>query len=342
MADQSTVDNTGTYYSVNVPAPSMQSYMRLGQPDTGAENALSTSPTPGDGTASGNFGPGVLLYTQGQYQQVAPVVTSWSGDSLSAVKDGNSLVNATYGSASAQFTYNFAVEALFNNTVGNVSNFITGNQLAYWIGNSASTGLGGLLWSNVGLTQNVFAGQIVNLINKNIDIQGVGEAKVQTSFDVLTGASIDLLVSPGATVSAAAIAGGIRTALVSVSAIGAAALAIASEMQTGISGDLSSDPDTLRKNFSDSAKELVGATAAVFLLQAVVASAGRAVQAIAEAAKLTATAKVKVDEVGITLQYGVDSALMVTADGVYIKGPELMASVPIVTYAQQENAHWPF
>ncbi|MDE2515737.1 MAG: hypothetical protein KGL12_06915 [Rhodospirillales bacterium] len=316
--------------------------MRLGQPDTNAENTLSTSPTPGDATSSGNFNPGVLLYTQGQYQQVAPVVTSWSGDSLSAVKDGNTLVNASYTAPSAQFTYNFGIEAVFNTTIGNVSNFVTGNQLAYWVGNSASTGLGGLLWSNVGLTQNVFAGQIVNLINKNIDIQGVGEAKVQRDFEVLTGQTIDLLVNPAATVSAAAIAGAIRTGLVSLSAIGVAALAIASEMQTGISGDLTSDPETLRKNFKDSAKELVGATAAVFLLQAVVASAGRAVQAVAQSAKAAAAAKLSMGEIGVTIQAGPNSALMITADGVYIKGPEFATSVAAITHSTDEVQHWPF
>lgn len=319
MSDQSTVDNTGNYYSINVPAPSMQTYLRLGAPDSSAESNLSTTPAAGNVTSANGFDSGMLLYTQGEYQLATPVSTTWSGDSLSAVLDGNTLVGASYTAANMRVTYNYSnVRALFNTTVGSVSNVTIGNQLAYWLGNSASTGVGGLLWSNYGLTQNVFAGQIVNVINQNIDVQGLGEAKVQKDYEVLTTTGIDLLVAPAAGITVATAIGPITAILAGLGAVGAAISASLSAAKTGLSGDLTTDPTTLRDNLQTSTQELAALTGIVVALQAVVSIGGIIASSAAKGAKATAVSQISLSAAGVMLTAGTNR-MLISPTGLFTK-----------------------
>lgn len=323
MADgQSGIDDTATYYSVDVPSAKVSGYFRIGDPDDAVEANLPDTPTPGTVVNGANFASGIVLYTSGHYQVVTPVVSTWSGDSLSVTKNGSALVSASYTLPSQPLTMNFQMQDVTASTIGNLSNFIAGNQLAYWIGNSASTGVGGLLWSNFGVTQNVFGGQVVNVINNSIDVQGWAEAKLSTSAELLAQTGIDLLVSPTAVTSAPAILGRgkqLTSVIATITALSGTAI---SDVQTSVAGAFTSDPTKMRDVMIASFAELSTVTAAVLVLQAMVALAGLTVSGEAEAARAVNTAAVKLADGRVTVQVGATS-MIVTANGIYFSGGEI-------------------
>ncbi|MBS0558688.1 MAG: hypothetical protein JSR21_01405 [Proteobacteria bacterium] len=339
MSDNgSKIDNTGTYYSVDVPAPDMQSYLRLGQPDSDVEKSLSAAPKAGTIKTENGFDSGVLLYTQGHYQTVAPAVTTWSGDTLSAVRSGNYLVSASYVTPDLPYAVNYSSQLVYSTTFGNVSNFVTGNQLAYWLGNSASTGVGGLLWSNVGLTQNVFAGQIVNVISDSIDVQGWREAKGQVVADTIASTSVGLAVSPATGVTVEAIAGSVKLKLGRANAIVAAILAAGSQAAIGITGDITADPDALRIALQVSGGALGVASTAVLLLQAVVASSGLAVKAALDSGLATDGLLIGNGQVEL---WSAASKLILTPNGIYFVGNEVASESMQIQLTANNAQHWP-
>jgi hypothetical protein len=308
--------DTGLYFSVEVPATNTMDFLRLGDPDNAEESALPDKPSSSGTSGTSPFSAGILLYTTGVYELVAPTFTSWSGDSLSVIRNGGEVVSASYTLPSQPFTTTFQMAAQLNATIGNVSNFVTGNELNYWLGNSASTGLGGLLWSNVGLTQNVFGGQIVNVINSAIDVQGIGEAKLQTGFELVASGDIDLLISPAANASASALMGKYQKwAAIVGAAVPLAGTAI-NDVQTSVAGALTSNSEKMRDVMIASFSELSAMTAAVVVLQAAVALAGLKAKAAAAAAIGASAASIEMSSAGITLTVGA-SRMVLTDSGAY-------------------------
>ncbi|MGE0418327.1 MAG: hypothetical protein AB7O80_16110, partial [Acetobacteraceae bacterium] len=77
-------------------------------------------------------------------------------------------------------------------TAGYSANFILGGAMTVWTGNDASTGLGGLLWSNVGLTQNIFDGQVVNINGSDFNVQGIGAVSLGQSASLLATRRVEI------------------------------------------------------------------------------------------------------------------------------------------------------
>jgi hypothetical protein len=269
---------------------------------------------PANASSSATYPTGVLIYSNQNVNLASPVIsqsaseyTSFTGDNLSVVHDGKIAVSATYTTPGFPFTSTYQLLAAMNVTVGPVSNFLTPTALTYWLGNDASTGLGSLLWSNFGTTQNVFGGQIVNIINSSIDVQGLGESKLQDSYGLDVTTTLDLVVSPlvaGSEASTALLSAKYRTYLAMVAAAVQAAGVLGNVLETGITADVVSNASAMRKLMITGFAELSAMTAAVIIMQSLAVLAGLKSQAAAAAAKDGATAKISMMNGQITLTAG--------------------------------------
>ncbi|MEJ0014967.1 MAG: hypothetical protein WDN25_00080 [Acetobacteraceae bacterium] len=308
----------------------------------------STAPDTPTAFAPANAGPsypeGVLLYSNSAINLAAPAISQttseysrFSGDSLSVVHDGKVAVSSTYTTPAFPFTSTYQILNEMNVTVGAVSNMITGNNLTYWQGNDASTGVGSLLWSNFGTTQNVFGGQIVNIINSSIDVQGLGESKLQEAYGLDVTTSIDLLVSPvvvSSQASTALLASQFRANLVVVASIVEAAGVLLTTMQTGITSDVVKNSKAMRDLMIAQYAELSTVTAVVVVMQALAVLAGLKSQVAAEAAKAGATAKISMIDGQLTLSAG-GTALILSPLGMRVNtaGAIELASTTVDTNA---------
>ena len=198
-----------------------KSYLRLGGAGgyeawltSDPDNAASPS-KPSDATAAPFGGTGIVLHSEEQITSFAPAInnkasaitnsvddiTTWSENAVSAVYANSEHTKIAVLSGTTMPISNFVCNANFqiadnlSSIVGNSISTIGGNAATIWTGADASTGLGSLLWSNFGYTQNVFAGQIVNMINGSVDMQGLKDSKY-SDFDVLAPKKIDLCVAP--------------------------------------------------------------------------------------------------------------------------------------------------
>ncbi|MEJ0020552.1 MAG: hypothetical protein WDN25_29185 [Acetobacteraceae bacterium] len=333
MSDTDIKSDSDTSFAVVVPNSStdatVRDYLRLGNPDTTYEGTLKDFSS----STGGNLGTsaGALIYSTEQVQlaaptinQVASVFSGWSGDNLSVVGDSSAVVSATrtWGSSDWPATATFQRADSFNTTLGTVTNLITGNSVTQWLGNDASTGTGGLLWSNYGTTQNVFGGQIVNMINGAIDVQGFGEVKIVPEYSIVAPTAISFAVTPAAGVATwatviekVAVWGGL------ISALAQDGLNATSSIATDVAGKQhSQNQSDMQDAMAAAAKEIAAATGAVLVLQAMAIAAGAAAALTAKVDAATALGQVTISDVGVRIK-GLASEILVDDAGVTVRGP---------------------
>ena len=288
------------------------SYFRLGEADSTAETSeLLPKPAGETGSYSTNFDPGILLYTNGHYQQIMSQHTQWSSDSLSINTNGTDVVAANYVSPGGGATINFQKQSIYNSTLGDSSNFLTGNQLNYWLGNSASTGLGSLLWSNLGVTQNVFGGQVTNIYNTGIDVQGFGETKIQESYDLTTTGGLTLSVQalPAYLGCIEKISAAISLITIAMSAVALTGSDLLQEFKAK-SGpdDTANDTNTYAQNIrsalTESLTDLEVITGAIGTVQLIVTLTGLTMSRLAKAASATALSGIQILPTGVGIIIG--------------------------------------
>ncbi len=332
-------------------------YIRIGTATTyegwlpdDAATATGKAIAPPAGTPPTTFdADSVLIYSSNTVQLFAPTISqttnelsSWSSDNLSVIADSSNVISATrsWGSGDwpASATYQ-RVDAM-NSTLGTTTNLVTGNAMTQWVGNDASTGLGGLLWSNYGHTQNVFGGWIVNMINSAIDVQGFNEVKILTDYQVDALAAIRLLVTEGseisgltsstiakvgwitAAVSALALAGLNLTSSVSVDRTGAAATQPTTDAASGSVTPSSNTSlnSAMRTAMETSFVEVTAASALILLTQAMAIAAGVAANFEGAAAQASAGAGLEITPLGILMQAG-PTKMLIDATGIAATAP---------------------
>lgn len=146
---------------------------------------------------------GILIYSADQYTVYAPQIravgststSSWANEQMTITTDGTDVVGYSYVGPLG-FTASFQKLDAISITNGSTSNFIAGNAMTVWSGNDASTGLGGLLWSNFGLTQNIFDGQVVNINGPDMSVQGRFATSIAPTVSTAATRSIELAVNP--------------------------------------------------------------------------------------------------------------------------------------------------
>lgn len=315
-------------------------YIRVGTPTT-YESWLPTSTTPPDAGKVPVFAPsaaspsdffsanGTLIYSNDTLQLFAPTISQttsefshWSSDTLSVVGDSDGVISATriWGSSSWPWSATFQRADAMNSTLGTTTNLITGNAITQWLGNDASTGTGGLLWSNYGLTQNLFGGQIVNIINTAIDVQGFGEVKVVQDYELEAAASIELVVSPPAGVVGTSAGAVVEKIAMIVGVVSALAEDVANGL-AGINTEVQSakhptSDAQMRATMEAAFIEIAAASGAVLVTQAVAATAGVLAKSAAEAAAAAAVAGIKITPAGILLQTG-PTKVWIDMGGIY-------------------------
>lgn len=195
-------------------------YLRVGKPG-GYEPWLTTNAdkpaapkAPATGASATPFGGnGIVLHSTDQISSFAPSITntaqsitnntdsitSYSGETFSVVYAGDSSIGVlsaqTKGSGGVLTNANYSVVNNLSSMIGNSTTTVGGSMATVWAGADASTGIGSLLWSNFGVTENLFGGAIVNIINGAIDLQGWGETKF-SDFGVLAPHEVSLEVAP--------------------------------------------------------------------------------------------------------------------------------------------------
>ncbi|WP_048859546.1 hypothetical protein [Acidisphaera rubrifaciens] len=216
-------DSQLTTFALGIPAPgqTQPAYMytlRLGAADPKVDNyvvygengsyTMAATPTGDDPRAN----EGIVLYSYDNFtvyspntQYIANIKADWSAEALSATVTNGLVSNASYSSKGLISTYASAAQMAIN--ASDLVSFNGGNTMTVWAGNDASTGVGGLLWSNYGATQNIFGGQIVNITAAPgngvvMNVQGWGEAALASAYAVSAATSIKFSVDPLAVAAA--------------------------------------------------------------------------------------------------------------------------------------------
>ncbi len=146
--------------------------------------------------------PGILAYSADQYTIYSPTIrivgqvtaSSWASENYNVTVSGGEVVAYSY-SAWSGATMSWQHGSNYSITSGNEVGFILGNAMTVWAGNDASTGFGGLLWSNVGVTQNLFHGQVVNINGPDLSVQGMGSTSLTRYATTVATGSIALTVN---------------------------------------------------------------------------------------------------------------------------------------------------
>ena len=298
------------------------SYIRLGQttpyetwlPPVTTSNLTSTGPqdTPFAPTAGGSFpAKGVVIYSNDTIQTSAPTIsqttnefTSWSADSLSVVLNGDEVMSASRNYGSGGWSAQFTRADQMNTTLGTTTNAITGQSITQWLGNDASTGLGGLLWSNFGTTQNVFGGQVVNLFDWDIDVQGSFATKIQGQSTSVATQGFTFAVIPiagAARYKSYATVGKINF----VAGLIATAVEVAMDILSDVEVTKSSDDDSAMRDATKRAFEAVAtASTAIVVLQAMTALMGLIAYAYGKTAWDACTAGIKISDGMVVIKAG--------------------------------------
>lgn len=227
---------------------------------------------------------GVLLYSADEYTVYAPQVrtvgetssSSWSNQNMTVTTDGNKVIAYTYsGPLGINATYQ--KQSSLSMTFGYNCSFVLGSAMTVWTINDASTGLGGLLWSNFGLTQNIFDGQVVNINGSDISVQGIGATSLTDNASIVATTGITLTVNPlngvaTAALKAAGLLGQIaRFAGDAVVGLGAAAVNVATTVTTS---DLKAGETSISTAVQDSYDAALAVSAAIVAIQAIASLAG--------------------------------------------------------------------
>lgn len=326
------------------------SYLRVGTPSH-YEWWLTNDPTkpqppakPGTNASMMDLDPplggeGVALHSSNQISFFAPTINQSSNTSLNVTWASSSRIGILAGqvqdAAGTLTNATYQVVDDLTTTVGNVLNTVAGQSATVWTGADASTGLGSLLWSNFGATQNVFGGMVTNMTNGAVEVQGWGETKFQSST-VFAPDQILLAVAGIAVPNTLATRFSTATKAINITAaacIGVVSTLIA--MQTGIAADKAgkdkSGKDALMTaldNFKIEMWVLTGLTAALQI-------AGTALGIVLSKANIptadTAASKITMTDSKIVLSAG---GTQVTIDG---NGFNVDAGNPALTVMANAN-----
>ncbi|MGO1077497.1 hypothetical protein [Inquilinus sp. CA228] len=331
MSDNDTdvKQNDTTGYVIYVPNSAadttVRDYLRLGDPDSTYELDL-IDPTDGGTDKTLKTQKGALIYSTESVTLSGPTVTQfakyvadWSSDNLSVVGTGSDFQSATWKGSSAGATTTFQRVANLTTTLGSTTNLLTGNSMTQWLGNAASTGTGSLLWSNYGFTQNVFGGQIVNIINNTIDVQGIGETKIVPEYSVVAPTSITLSVSPASAISTyAKVIGGFAAFSGIASALVQDGLDAASVIDPEIEGSRDTGLDSMRDAMARVTDEIITASALIAVMQAMAIAAGAAAAISAKLNSSIAPSRIKITEDGVTIRGAMAATMDIGASGINI------------------------
>lgn len=339
MADGDIKNNDAASFAVAVPKSAsnqtVRDYFRAGDRDSVYEDNLK-NPSPGHSNKTLATHKGALLYSTEQMSLVAPTithtahtVTDWCSDKLTIVGDDGKFSSATWLAGSqvwpATTTYQRADN--FNTTLGSITNVITGSTINQVTGNIANSSTGSSLRANYGHTQNVFSGQVVNIVNTGITVQGLGERSIVPDHKVVASRSLALAVSPAAgaapwfsLLGKLAVWGG------GMSAICQGGLNLADSVVTEIVGGATkSDVDDVKVAMETSLAEVAAITSGVLILQAMVAAAGAAATRAAQAEIITAPLSIQM--VGGAIKFTAGTTVMTL-------GPEgMLVNSPIFNYS---------
>ena len=324
------------------------SYIRLGTATT-YETWLPPSTSSPDGTVQPDNGgsfpsKGVVIYSNDTLQTFAPSInqttsefSQWQDDSLSVVMNGSDVMAANRTLGSSGWSASFQRAAQLNTVLGSITTAITGQNITQWLGNDASTGLGSLLWSNYGSTQNVFGGQVVNLINSSVDVQGWGETKVGSDITTVATGSIILAANPVAAavgVSATAVSNRISMAVGIIATAVEVAMDIISDVTVTEMGKVNGQNSADMRTATDVAFGAIGAASvAVLVIQAMAIITGVVASVTGSVAGKTPLAGIILSEYGTQIQCGTSVIYMSSAGGIYTSSPTQLNNVLTTTFS---------
>ncbi len=127
--------------------------------------------------------------------------------------------------------------------------------------------MGSLLWSNFGVTQNVFAGTIVNMTNGNVEVQGWGETKFS---DQTIYAPNQLLLAVSGTAATATLAARFTLATTILNGAAGAVIGVVAALvaaQTGVTADTKRTNAELAETLQSFKTDMWVLTGAVAALQ---------------------------------------------------------------------------
>ena len=216
-------DSQLTTFSLGIPAPGQPqpAYMytlRLGAVDPkvddhvvygeGGNYRMAATPNKTDPLGE----QGIVLYSYDNLTLFGPNSTYLSSkrkdiseETLTATVKNGLVSNASYSSHGLISTYASAAQMAIN--ASEMVTFNGGNALTVAAGNPAATGIGGLLKSNYGATQNIYGGQIVNMTSSDwtgwsgitgfvMSVQGWGQATLLNEYALAAATSIRFVVDP--------------------------------------------------------------------------------------------------------------------------------------------------
>ena len=303
-------------------------YLRVGKPGgyeywlpTNPDTIVAPAPNASQAGSKPLGGNGIVIYSQEQISNFAPAITNtaksintsvdqtttWTTGSQSATYYDTSyhsigiLTGQVKNSIGMLTNQTYQVADVLTTTVGNTVSTFVGNAANVWLGADASTGAGSLLWSNFGVTENIFGGSIINVTNTSVEVQGYGEAKI-SDLDVLAPAQISLAVSGVASVAAtsatlASLAN--KMALVSTALAGVVTATLAAT--PGIMADTSSDLGLPLETIRVEMDILTGLSAA---LQIAAVVAGKLISNLKKTAAETTAGSITIQNGSIVLSAG--------------------------------------
>jgi hypothetical protein len=353
--------NSETSFIVAVPyqgsngpvAGSYAQLLRMGAWDTTIETGLVTSDGKAFYTSAGGNSiyqgddplqdKGILVYSADEYTVYSPQIrtvgetssSSWSNQNMTVTTDGDKVVAYSY-SGPLGITASYQNQDAISMTFGYNCSFVLGSAMTVWTINDASTGLGGLLWSNFGLTQNIFDGQVVNINGSDITVQGIGATSLTESSSIVATSNITLTVNPLTTAATVALkVAGIlgqvaRFAGDGVVGLGAAAVNVATTVSTE---ELSEGESSISTAVKDSYDAALAVSAAIVAIQAIASLAGITMSAAAKGLQTATTSgalSLGVAQSSLTQGAGARVGLMpgfvsVDATSVAITGPTIVS-----------------
>jgi hypothetical protein len=317
------------YQGGNGPVPgSYAQLLRMGAWDTTIETGLVTSDgktfytTTGKNSIYQGSDPlqdkGMLAYSADQYTVYSPQVrmvgrtssSSWSNQNMTVTTSGDKVTAYTYSGP-------LGIKASYQNqntiamTFGYNCNFVLGSSISASTINNASTGMGGRLSSNFGLTQNLYDGQTVTINGSAMAVQGIGATSVNESSSTLAASSITLAVNPAAsttTMTAARLLGQItRFAGDGVVGLGATSINVATTVSTAALRDGESAISDAVKGSYDAA---LAVSAAIVAIQAIASLAGITMSVAAKGLQTATTSgSLSLGVAQSTLSQGMDARL---------------------------------
>jgi hypothetical protein len=332
---------TNPYWNVYVPGPTTgtdwyQGYIRIGASDDTIENTKTLTL----GSAS-DFSSGVLIYSTGKVKTVGYTssVSTYGGESFSAVTNGNMLYSATYTYDQGN-NYQRQVSVWqggkFSANIGDEERIFLGNRMDVNLGNISSI-ISPLKFEDIFGTSVKYAPIEVGIANNKIELKGGFLTGVIEQSPSLRGfLGVTIAVNPvtdgliGGTVMAYSAAfTAVNTTMVALTVAFSGAIAIQGIWAWGDGSEeaIKSQMKVLRTEFAV-AMGLFVVTEAAALVMAAIALTKRAVD---WAGDYPAFPTIKLTPAGIKMQAGATTWMDLTAFGIVMNGPMIQTLVPLST-----------